>query len=170
MIKAEIISHEGNPGPNWLDRCRSAATPGRLTVFIAVLLIGASTAYALLQSNDAEQPAATASQQNSYPDDSPLVVKPLQQQSVQTETDLPELQSASGGDTAPSASNEAASGLSAPITPSLNAEGANAKLQSSQYKESVKADYTVRKKRKNKSSSQEFEWGSKSTSPTRNKQ
>lgn len=170
MIKAEIISHEGNPGPNWLNRCRSAATPGRLTVFIAVLLIGASTSYAFLQSNGAEQPAATASQQNSYPDDSPLVVKPLQQQSVQTETNLPELQSASGGDTAPASNTEANSGLSAPITPSLNAEGANAKLQSAQYKESVKAEYTVQKSRKNKSSSQELEWGPQSNSPAKKRQ
>ena len=130
MIKAEIISHEGTPGPNWLDRCRSAATPARLSVFVAVLLVGGVSFYTLTDTNDTNPPAA-ANQQNTYPEESTLQVQPLEEQSVQNESNLPAIQSADGGDTpAPSTQSTDSNGLGAPATPSFNAGGANAELQS----------------------------------------
>jgi hypothetical protein len=39
MIKAEIITHEGNDRPTWFERCKSAITPATLSIFVAFVAI-----------------------------------------------------------------------------------------------------------------------------------
>lgn len=41
MIKSEIITHEGSPGPNWLDHCRDVFTPQIIGLLILVALAAA---------------------------------------------------------------------------------------------------------------------------------
>jgi hypothetical protein len=125
MIKAEVISHEGNPGPNWLDRCRSVATPVNVTV-VALLLIGGALFIGISkkeQANTANRlPATSNSQQSDRSGASSLQVQPLDQITTSSEG-TPNVQSASGG-TAPTtnspASGNTAAPISAPQTPSFN--------------------------------------------------
>lgn len=37
MIKSEVINHEGNPGPNWLDHCRTVFTPWTATLLLIII-------------------------------------------------------------------------------------------------------------------------------------
>lgn len=125
MIKAEIISHEGNPGPNWLDRCRSVVTPVNVTT--VVLLIVAGALFVGLtqkeQPNTANQlPATSNSQQANQSGASSLQVQPLSKM-TSTADGTPDVQSATGGNTSSTASptpNNTAAPISAPQTPGLN--------------------------------------------------
>lgn len=104
MIKSEIITHEGNPGPNWLDHCRTLISPAKLGVF-AILLTGAITATLLTQQNSA-QPAATTNQ-TTYPEATSLSVEPLETQTYTDEAGITSVQAADGGSASDAATTDA---------------------------------------------------------------
>lgn len=41
MIKAEVITHEGTPIPNWVDRCRMLLEPTKSAPLLLLLLVAA---------------------------------------------------------------------------------------------------------------------------------
>lgn len=115
MIKAEVISHEGNPGPNWLDHCRSVITPANVTI-VALLLIGGALFVGLTRKDEpstaTQLPATSSSQQDTQSSSNSLRVEPLSKMSAQTEDNA--------SSSAPTVQNNATSPSSAPRTPSLN--------------------------------------------------
>ena len=125
MIKAEVISHEGNPGPNWLDHCRTAATPVNITVVLLLLVIG-GLFIGITQKDSAEtanqQSTSSTGQASVQPANTSLEVQPLQQETT-TSNGNTSVQSATGGEkpvsnsTAQDASSDA---LGAVKTPALN--------------------------------------------------
>ena len=121
MIKAETIIHEGNPGPNWLDRCRSLATPGKATAGIIVVAVLAVLVGVTHQSDD-KIPTSSASQQPQSAGKT-LQVQPLLQSVPTTSTGEATVQQATGGTTEPTAVQDNTSisnQLGAKSTPSLN--------------------------------------------------
>lgn len=105
MIKAEIISHEGNPGPNWLDRCRSLISPASIsTIVVLVAVAGIAFAVTNKQSDDAIERAANSG--SSTPAD---VAQPLTVQSSTAQT----YQAADGGTTVQAATG----GAENPVNP-----------------------------------------------------
>lgn len=60
MIKAETIIHEGNPGPNWLDRCKAVFTPQVLSVL--VILLAAVALVLLYRARNQSAPVANTAQ------------------------------------------------------------------------------------------------------------
>lgn len=124
MIKAEVITHEGNPGPNWLDRCRTLATPGKVTILIVVVAVAALI---LLIGSDrhvgqANQVPATSTQQATPAPGTALQVTPVTDTSTTTENKAASLQSP-GSVTASNtglAPTDSASKLGPTTTPSLN--------------------------------------------------
>jgi predicted transglutaminase-like cysteine proteinase len=126
MIKAEIISHEGNPGPNWLDRCRSVATPASVTT-VALLIVGGALFVGLAikdRPKTANQlTAAGASQQAPQSAATGLQVQPLSKVTTTSDSGSTTVQSATGGNTAPTApatQGNTAAPISAAQTPALN--------------------------------------------------
>lgn len=128
MIKAEVISHEGNPGPNWLDRCRTAVTPTNITVL--VLFIAAGAIFIGITRNDKaetanQQPAGNRSQQSDVPASRSLQVQPLSEKTTTTNGNT-SVQSAAGGSdqaTTPATDDKSADSLGATPTPALNSTG-----------------------------------------------
>lgn len=137
MIKAEAISHEGTPGPNWLDRCRTVITPTNITV-ILLLVIGAALFVGLenKQSQTAnQQPKTTPTIQTSASPLVPLAVQPLSTESSTDASGNANIQSAAGGlSSSAAAQSTNANDLGATPTPSLNnaKSPTNAKSQASQ--------------------------------------
>ena len=100
MIKAEAISHEGNPGPNWLDRWRTVATPTNITV-VLLLVIGivlfAGLAHKQQVENANKQPKTTPTVQPSAAPVKSLEVQPLSQATTTTASGNANIQNAAGG-------------------------------------------------------------------------
>ncbi|HEY1064147.1 MAG TPA: hypothetical protein VGE30_02495 [Candidatus Saccharimonadales bacterium] len=134
MIKAEVISHEGNPGPNWLDRCRTAITPANITVLLLVIVSGA--VFVGITQNDKTETANqlpansnSNSEQPNLPAANSLQVQPLTEETT-TNNGNPNIQSAAGGTSptaAPTAQNNSADALGAARTPALNSSNQNNK-------------------------------------------
>lgn len=150
MIKAEIIEHEGNPGPNWLDRCRTAVTPGKVSGMVLIALLIGGGAFVLARSDSSEQSTTTTNQTTpSSTDSSGLQVAPLAQPTVQAEAGLPTLQPANGGNTdTDNTQDDAASSLEAPVTPNLNTDEKTTKSTDSSKKDSKKSKKVAAKKKK----------------------
>lgn len=92
MIKAEVITHEGNPGPNWLDHCRTAITPGRFITMLAVIII-AALALSILHYRAAEPRPIIQTNTQSHPNQSGLLqVQPLKQETSSNAEGLPTVQ------------------------------------------------------------------------------
>lgn len=108
MIKAEVISHEGNPGPNWLDRCRTIITPEKITVVMVCIALVAIGAIVLRSTNNDKTPVTSASQQAS-PANSSLKVQPLQSEG--TPDSAAAIQPAPGG----TSSNQAQAETTTPL-------------------------------------------------------
>lgn len=124
MIKAEVISHEGNPGPNWLDQCRTTITPGRTTAFVLALATATLLAFVL---NGRSTPPVTVNQQPS-PSTGNLTVEPVRDPTATAGTTTLNLQSPGN----PSQLSDDANALGAGKTPSLN----NAKTPAASTKQS----------------------------------
>ena len=81
MIKAEVISHEGNAGPNWLDHCRNLINPVNAALFVIfaaalVTVIGISVKDESVVTTN-KQPASKDSQQFNIAPAQSLQVAPL---------------------------------------------------------------------------------------------
>lgn len=122
MIKAEIISHEGNPGPNWLDRCRNLTTPGNIsTVIIVVAAIGITVAVLNSRSNIATERATQSAQSTPAAPAKPLTVAPANATTYQNISGNATVQSAAGGAENPVApSSNATQGIPTVQTPLNN--------------------------------------------------
>lgn len=119
MIKAEIISHEGTPAPNWLDQCRSAATPGRISILI-VFIAASAIIFGVLQKDATPTTETKASQQSQS---SSLQVQPLNQAPVTTENGMANVQPTAESTleaTPTKQTNTPPAGLGAESTPALN--------------------------------------------------
>ncbi len=125
MIKAEIISHEGNPGPNWLDHCRTLVTPATATVAVLVVAAGSIGFVSLERHRSATTaqrlPASSQSQPVNYTSGTGLQVTPLQTVSQPASSQAAQVQNAGGG-TAKTVTtdpnNNAATTLGPSVTPS----------------------------------------------------
>ncbi len=136
MIKAEIISHEGNPGPNWLDRCRTVATPVNVTAVLLLIVIGGLFIGILHKDRTTaanQQSTSPTGQASVQPENTSLQVESLQQKTT-TNNGNTSVQSAAGGN-APVANTNAdtksSDVLGATKTPALN----NSNTSSSQYRQ-----------------------------------
>ena len=122
MIKAETITHEAPPAPNWLDHCRSLATPGRSLFVLAIL---ATVAFAgILNRNSTDTvgnlPATSQSQQSDKESLNSLTVQPVQTIAAPTtDTGSAAIQAAGGTPKAEVKANTT-NPLGAPSTPSFN--------------------------------------------------
>jgi hypothetical protein len=131
MIKAEAITHEGNPGPNWLDHCKNMITPGTvaLVVIVASVLVG-SLAIKNHRANNSTatantQPAVHESQQAPLTPSQSLQVEPLNTTPVATSSPSTTQQSTATGQsssstpsTSPSSSSSSKSSASSSSTSS----------------------------------------------------
>lgn len=93
MIKAEVIIHEGTPGANWLDHCRTLVTPGRLTLIAVSAIALITTAAMMHKSPGASQPITTSTQ----PVSSGLSVQPLSSATPAAQSAAATIQAANGG-------------------------------------------------------------------------
>ena len=94
MMKAEIITHEGNPGPNWLDHCKNMITPGKvgLTVTFGAIIISIVAFQHRPTSTPttaSSQPATNQAQQVELSPSKSLQVAPLESQSTQAPAQQP---------------------------------------------------------------------------------
>jgi cytoskeletal protein RodZ len=113
MIKAEVITHEGNPGPNWLDHCRTSITPGR---FIATLVIAviAALALGLFQYRSSQSHQVIQTNTQSHPNQSGILqVRPLEQETSPNTEGLPTVQAPA--DSSPSTGTPATSPVQSQI-------------------------------------------------------
>lgn len=128
MIKAEVIIHEGNPGPNWLDRCRAVITPGSMSVVVVVLAVAVLALTVVRHQDDTarnEANSKTLSHQEVTPSAS-LKVTPLQDSGSADQTMTGTVQSATGGASKTAPTQDTGSGdTGAPSTPTLNTTPAN---------------------------------------------
>lgn len=126
MIKAEAISHEGNPGPSWLDHCRTVATPINITV-VLLLIVAGSLFIGLTRKERAstanQLPATSNSQPATPPASSSLQVQPLLEQTTTTNGNTT-VQSAAGGNNSATppggVQDKTGDALGAAKTPALN--------------------------------------------------
>lgn len=126
MIKAEAISHEGNPGPNWLDHCRTIATPTNIAVVLLLivaggLFIGLTRKERTSTAN--QLPATSNSQPATSPASSSLQVQPLLERTTTTNGSTT-IQSAAGGSNSVApiggVQDKTGDALGAAKTPALN--------------------------------------------------
>jgi len=122
MIKAEVITHEGNNRPTWFERCKSILTPTTLSVFVAVLAITVVLGATLLP-KDAEQGSVTTPAVVSESDS--LKVTPLESSDANEADSVAPLQpvtAATPGTSSaqPNGTSNPSTG-STPQTPSFNA-------------------------------------------------
>lgn len=124
MIKAEVITHEGNPGPNWLDRCRNLVSPGKMTALVISLtvIITIVAVQAHRNSGQANQTTVTSTSKQVVSPATGLQVVPLADKSTTAEDKAASLQSANGGSASSSgvAPTNSANALGPTTTPSLN--------------------------------------------------
>ena len=103
MIKSEIVTHEGNPGANWLDHCKSVVSPGKVTLLlvVAATVTGLFVAYTHNQTPSSAGTANTQatpkeSQQTQLSPSNSLQVEPLDKTVTAPEQQsTPNLQSSS---------------------------------------------------------------------------
>lgn len=134
MIKAEVISHEGNPGPNWLDHCRTIATPINITVVLLLVIVG-SLFIGITRHNATssanQQSTPGPGQASVQPQATSLLVQPLQAE-TSTSNGSTTVQSATGGQgpvTNPNTQDASGSALGAAKTPALNSSNNGRKAQ-----------------------------------------
>jgi len=120
MIKAEVITHEGNPGPNWLDHCKPLVTPWTISVVvvaIALLFVFTATKH---QRDVGQANQLPSSQQSTANALNPLQVQPLgNAQAVQPTGDT-NVQALPGASASALPSTASANALGARATPGLN--------------------------------------------------
>jgi hypothetical protein len=80
MIKAETITHESMPAPNWLDHCRTIASAGRLITVMVLIAVGALVGILQRTPTDtlSNLPATSKTQQADSSLLAPLNVEPAQ--------------------------------------------------------------------------------------------
>lgn len=124
MIKAEAIIHEGTPGPNWLDRCRTVTTPTNITyvlLFVVGIALFAGLVHKQQTQSASQQPKTTPTIEQSTAPLVNLEVQPLSTSSTADSSGNADIQSAEGGlSTTSTAQSSNANSLGAAQTPSLN--------------------------------------------------
>lgn len=123
MIKAEVITHEGIPGPNWLDQCRTYITPARTTMVVLAIAVG--VLFASIAQDDTPTvgnlPATSTSQQSQPLPGAGLTVQPLRDPSATAPaTNTGNVQAPTGSSSADPAKAPANTPLGPTSTPSLN--------------------------------------------------
>lgn len=126
MIKAETINHEGNPGPNWLDHCRTVFTPWTATLLLVI--IAAAVTVIDVQKHKSSNASSVPTSQSKQPAYSPvdgLTVKPVTP-APDADNTTDQVQAAAGVTTAPvSLPDSSANALGAAPTPALNSTSKN---------------------------------------------
>lgn len=127
MIKAEVITHEGVPAPNWLDHCRTMITPGTITSLVVIVAAAAVVSGILHHHSAPTTPTSSSTTQQA--NTTPLRGLEVEPAANQINTD-------SSGDTllqpAPTpATDNTDSQLGAPVTPSLGGGSASNTYQQS---------------------------------------
>lgn len=91
MIKAEVITHEGIPAPNWLDHCRTMISPAKITALL--LAVAALIGVLVFMHHGGTVKVGTSQQANKAPIAN-LRVAPVQEQTTSDSTNVDTLQAA----------------------------------------------------------------------------